>query len=251
MVAPPDESRIAESSQKGPESGWLGLLGGGEFSFGETEEADRVWIEKAAPGPIAFVPAASGSVDYGRHFAEYLAARFRREVELVPIYRPRDARRGRNAERLAACPAVYLGGGIADQLVETLAGSAAFDVLVEKLRTGGVVVAIGAAAQACGEFYRGLRGGRPVAGLGLIPGVAIEANFDPGHDRRLRTLVGAGGAERGIGISSGAALLLGPGGRFEAVGDVFALADPDADLVPLVEETPGAEAGPAGPPASC
>ena len=27
-------------------NGWLALLGGGEFTFGETEEADRVWLEK-------------------------------------------------------------------------------------------------------------------------------------------------------------------------------------------------------------
>jgi cyanophycinase-like exopeptidase len=217
--------------------GWLALLGGGEFSFGETEEADRAWLELVPPGPIGFVPAASGSLDYGRHFAGYLAERFDRELELVPIYRPRDARRGRNAERLAACAAVYLGGGIADQLVEALAGSPALAALEEKLRSGGVVAAIGAAAQACGERFRSLRGGRPEPGLGLLPQVAVEANFDPAHDRRLRTLLAAEGVERALGIPAGAALLIGPEGRFEAVGDVFALAGAEADLVPLVGES--------------
>jgi len=221
--------------------GWLALVGGGEFSFGETEEADRAWLEKAPPGAIGFVPAASGSLDYGRHFAAYLAERFDRELEVVPIYRPRDARRGRNAERLAACAAIYLGGGVADQLVEALAGSPALAVLAERLRSGGVVAAIGAAAQACGERYRGLRGGRPEPGLGLLPGVAIEANFDPAHDRRLRALLASGEVERGLGVPAGAALLVGPDGRFEAVGDVFALAGPEADLVPLLGEPPAAE----------
>ena len=42
--------------------GWLALLGGGEFTFGETEEADRAWLERCPAGPIGFLPAASGSI---------------------------------------------------------------------------------------------------------------------------------------------------------------------------------------------
>ena len=220
--------------------GWLALLGGGEFTFGETLEADRAWIEKAGGGTIGFLPAASGSLDYGRHFESYLGEQFGRAVELVPVYRPRDARRVRNAERVRACAAVYLGGGIADQLVDTLADSPVLDELRDKLRSGGVVAAIGAAAQACGSVYRTLRGGRAEAGLGLATELAVEPNFDPGHDRRLRQLVGIPGAGRGIGIPAGCALLVGPGGVFEAVGDVFALGAADADLVPLVGLVRGA-----------
>jgi hypothetical protein len=232
-----DTASEIEVTQPSP-SGWLVLIGGGEFSFGETEEADQAWLDKCPPGPIGFVPAASGSLDYSRHFGDYLAQRFGRQLELLPIYRLRDGRRGRNAERIAACAAVYLGGGVADQLVEALAATPALAALAEKIRGGGVVAAIGAAAQACGELYRGLRGGRSEPGLALLPGVAIEANFDPGHDRRLRTLLAAGDdVERGLGVPAGAALMVGADGRFEAVGDVFALGGPDADLVPLVEES--------------
>lgn len=236
----PKAERVAEPAGAATPGGWLALLGGGEFSFGETEDADRAWLEKAPPGPIGFVPAASGSLDYGRHFADYLGERFGRELELLPIYRVRDGRRGRNAERIAACAAVYLGGGVADHLVDALADSPALAALAAKLASGGVVVAIGAAAQACGELYRGLRGGRPEPGLGLLARVAVETNFDPAHDRRLRALLAAGGVERALGIPSGAALLVGPAGRFEAVGDVFALGGPEADLVPLVGEAPQA-----------
>lgn len=219
-------------------SGWLALIGGGEFSFGETEEADRAWLEKAPAGPIGFVPAASGSLDYGRHFGDYLASRFGREVELIPIYRPRDGRRLRNAERIAGCAAVYLGGGVADQLVDALRGTPSAVALREKIGSGGVVAAIGAAAQACGEAFRGLRGGRVEPGLALVPGIAVEPNFDPAHDRRLRELLGvAESVDRGLGIPSGAALLIGPGGEFEAIGDIFALAAPESDLVPLVGES--------------
>jgi cyanophycinase-like exopeptidase len=216
--------------------GGLVLIGGGEFSFGETEEADRLWLEHAPAGPIGFVPAASGSADYARHFADYLREGFAREVELVPIYRERDARRGRNAERLEACAAVYLGGGVADHLVEVLVDSPALEALRVKIASGGLVVAIAAAAQACGAVIRSLQAGRPAPGLGLLPGLAVEPNFDPGHDRRLRALIAAGPGLRALGIAAGAAVRIGPDGAFEATGDVFTLAGAEADLVPIVGE---------------
>ena len=59
-----------------PGKGWLVLIGGGEFSFGETLGVDQVWLEKVPEGPIGFLPTASGSTDYGHHFAEYLSASF-------------------------------------------------------------------------------------------------------------------------------------------------------------------------------
>jgi cyanophycinase-like exopeptidase len=216
--------------------GWLVLLGGGEFSFGETEEADRVWLEKTPKGVVGFVPAASGSVDYGRHFTAYLGQHFGREVEVIPVYRDRDARRSKNCDRIRDVAAVYLGGGVADHLLEAFDASPAAEALAAKLAAGGVVVAIAAAAQACGVAVRNVSGTKVLPGLGLLPGAVVETNFDPAHDRRLRQLLEQTAAPRGIGIPAGAALLVGPGGSFEAVGDVFALGGADADLVPMAGE---------------
>jgi cyanophycinase-like exopeptidase len=213
-----------------PGAGWLALLGGGEFSFGETLDADRAWLAKAPPGPIGFVPAASGSSDYGGHLAEYFEGSFGRAVETIPIYRPRDARRGRNAERIAAVAAVYLGGGVTDHLLEALAGSPAAEALAGKLRDGGVVAAIAAAAQCAGRVARSIFGGGAVPGLGWLPDAAVEPNFDPGHDRRLRKLMAAPGVEVGLGIPAGAALLLGPEGAVEVAGTAFRLRGADGDL---------------------
>lgn len=218
-------------------NGWLALLGGGEFTFGETEEADRAWLERCPPGPVGFLPAASGSIDYGKHFTVYMKEAFEREVEIVPIYRDRDARRGRNCERIRDCAAVYLGGGVSDQLIEALADSPALVALREKLASGGLVVAIAAAAQACGTQVRSVFGGRLIPGLGLLPGAVVETNFDPGHDRRLRQLLEGTAETFGLGIPAEGAILLGPEGIFEAVGTVFRLAGPEADLEPLVDET--------------
>jgi cyanophycinase-like exopeptidase len=214
-------------------SGLLALLGGGEFSFGETLDADRAWLERAPPGPVGFVPAASGSADYPRHFADYLESTSGRAVETIPIYRERDGRRARNADRIRACAAVYLGGGVADHLLDALPPGLCRAALAEKPRAGGVVVAIAAAAQACGARCRSVFAGRPLDGLGLAPRLAIETNFDPAHDRRLRRLLADSPGLQGVGLAAGSALLLAPDGSFEAVGSVFTLAEPEADLVPL------------------
>lgn len=216
-----------------PGGGWLALVGGGEFSFGETEEADAAWLGKTPPGRIGFVPAASGSEEYPQHFAAYLKDAFEREVETLPIYRPRDARRGRNAERIAACAAVYLGGGVADHLIDTLTETPALAALGAHLAGGGVVVAIAAAAQALGASTRSIAAGRAIPGLGWLPGGVVEANFDPDHDRRLRVLLKSSGAEWAVGVPSEGALLLGPDGAVETVGPVFLLGSPEGEIEEL------------------
>ncbi len=213
-------------------AGWLALLGGGEFSFGETLEVDHVWIERAPEGPIGFLPTASGSVDYAQHFASYLDEEFDRELEVIPIYRPRDARRQRNLDRIASAPAIYLGGGVADNLLEVLTDAPARESLADRLRAGGLVVAIAAAAQALAATVRALRGGA-LPGLGWLPGTAIETNFTPAHDRRLRELLAAPGIDVGLGLSAGSGVLLGPAGECEIVGTVFRIDGADGDIEPL------------------
>ena len=218
-----------------PGEGWLALLGGGEFSFGDTLDADEVWLEKTPPGPIGFLPAASGSNDYARHFGDYMKGQFDRLVEIVPIYRSRDARRGRNAERILEVPAVYLGGGVTDHLLDALADSPAAAALTKKIEIGGVVVAIAAAAQIAGVLARSFAPGRTLPGFGWLPGGVVEPNFDPGHDRRLRKLLGVPGVEWGLGIPGGSAVLLGPDGVMDVIGTVFYLEGADGDLEVLGE----------------
>lgn len=217
-----------------PGNGWLVLLGGGEFSFGDTVDADFVWLDKVPPGPIGFIPAASGSDDYARHFAEYMREQFDRELEVIPIYRPRDGRRGRNAERIAAVPAVYIGGGVTDHLMEAIAGTPAAEALARKLDDG-VVVTIAAAAQAAGRWARSFVPGKTLPGFGWLPEGVVEPNFDPGHDRRLRKLLAAEGVRWGLGIPAESAILLGPGGVMEVAGTAFRVVGANGDLEVLGE----------------
>lgn len=213
-----------------PGNGWLVLLGGGEFSFGDTVDADFVWLDKVPPGPIGFIPAASGSNDYPKHFGEYMRDQFDRELEIIPIYRPRDGRRGRNAERIAEVPAVYIGGGVTDHLLEAIVETPAADALARKLREGGVVVAIAAAAQAAGRWAKSFAPGKSLPGFGWLPEGVVEPNFDPGHDRRLRRLLAAEGVRWGLGIPAESAILLGPEGAMEVVGTAFRVVGANGDL---------------------
>jgi len=244
-------SRLAVRRPAG--GGWLVLVGGGEFSFGETLDADAAWLEvsdagggdeagaaaataAAGGGHVGFIPAASGSVDYGHHFADYLEGELGAVVEVIPVYRARDARRGRNLERIAESAAVYLGGGVADHLLEAIAGEPAADALLERLRSGGTVVAIAAAAQALGVWARSIRVGEHVPGLGWLPGGVVEPNFDPGHDRRLRQLMAQPGVSWGLGLPAGSAVLLGPDDAVEVVGTVYALQAADGTLQAFGDE---------------
>ena len=223
-----------------PGDGWLALLGGGEFSFGETLDADRAWLDKTPPGPIGFLPAASGSIEYPQHLGTYLRETFDREVETLPIYRPRDARRGRNAERIGEVAAVYVGGGAPEQLLEAVAGTPVEEALRARLAAGGTVAAIAGSAQCLGVVARSV-GGKTLAGLGWLADGVVDPNFDPEHDRRLRQLLRQPGVRWGVGIPAGAALLLGPAGAFEVVDAVYLLTAPDGDYALLEEEESGGD----------
>ncbi|HEX2122657.1 MAG TPA: hypothetical protein VHL59_13540, partial [Thermoanaerobaculia bacterium] len=81
----------------------LALIGGGEFSFGETRAIDELLLARmpADRRTIAFLPTASGSAEYAVHLGDY----FRKldpsvEVVNVPIYRGRDGRRPKNVSAI-------------------------------------------------------------------------------------------------------------------------------------------------------
>ena len=187
---------------------------------------------------VHFLPTASGSTEYGEFFTAYLKAGFDRPVDVVPIYRRRDARRARNLDRLDAASAIYLGGGVTDHILESVAGEPALEHLRKKLTDGGVVVAIAAAAQAFGVAARSIFGGNIVSGFGWLAGGVVEPNFDPGHDRRLRELLRAPGVSWGLGIPAGSAVLLGPDEKIETVGTVFGVEGADGDLTILAPTEP-------------
>src|SRR5207244_8851436 len=110
----------------------LVLIGGGEFSFGETREIDEYLVREmpADRRTVAFIPAASGSAEYATHLGSYFK-QIDPSIETinVPTYRPRDARRQKNLNTLLGAGMIYLGGGVTHNLLGAIPESAFYVAL--------------------------------------------------------------------------------------------------------------------------
>ncbi|HEX7807433.1 MAG TPA: Type 1 glutamine amidotransferase-like domain-containing protein [Thermoanaerobaculia bacterium] len=199
----------------------LMLIGGGEFSFGETRELDELWLSRMLPErrTVAFLPTASGSAEYAVHFGNYLRTIDPSvEVVNVPIYRGRDNRRQKNLNTILSAGAIYLGGGVTNNLLSTLRESAAEIALRDASTNAAVVVAIGAAASSFGTHALDSRGDSALPGLGWLAGTVIDTAFDPQNDTGLRRLMSLPDVSLGLGIPTRTALVIGNDGSAEIAG---------------------------------
>ncbi|HET7710365.1 MAG TPA: Type 1 glutamine amidotransferase-like domain-containing protein [Thermoanaerobaculia bacterium] len=200
----------------------LVLIGGGEFSFGETRAIDEMLIARMPKDrrTIAFLPTASGSAEYATHIGNYF-----RSIDPtvntinVPIYRGRDSRRQRNLDQILSAGMIYLGGGVTNNLLATIRESPADLALRDAAANGAVVAAIGAAASSFGTYARDMaRSGGALPALGWLEATAVDTAFRPEDDVPLRRLMSIPEIELGLGIPAGAALAVSGGGRTEIVG---------------------------------
>ena len=200
----------------------LVLIGGGEFSFGETREIDEFLVRSmpADRRTVAFIPAASGSAEYAGHFGKYLhGIDATVETVNVPIYRGRDSRRQKNLTQLLSAGMIYLGGGVTNNLLAVLRESAADIAMREAAANGTVIAAIGAAASCFGMAARDMHGiAASLAGLGWIANTVIDTAFDPDNDANLRRLMSVPDTQLGIGIPAGTALAIHADGSTEIAG---------------------------------
>jgi cyanophycinase-like exopeptidase len=200
----------------------LALIGGGEFSFGETREIDQYLLAQMPVGrrTVAFLPTASGSAEYASHFGAYLRGLDPGvEVVNVPIYRGRDARRAKSLAQIAAAGMVYLGGGVTNNLVETLRESPAELAIRDAAAGGAVIAAIGAAASCFGIAGRSMRGVGTIRGLGWLEATAVDTGFSPDNDDALRRLMSIAEVRLGVGIPAQTAIIVRKDGNTEIVGD--------------------------------
>jgi cyanophycinase-like exopeptidase len=195
----------------------LALIGGGEFSFGETREIDELLLQRMPRErrTIAFLPTASGSAEYATHFGDYVRKLDPSvSVANVPIYRGRDNRRQKNLDAILSAGMIYLGGGVLAQLLSTLRESPADIAMRDAAANGAVVAAIGAAASSFGSYA-----GNANPGLRWLEGTAIDTGFDPQNDLALRRLMSLPDVTLGLGIPAKTALVIGSDGTAEIVGD--------------------------------
>jgi len=200
----------------------LALIGGGEFSFGETREIDELLLARmpADRRSIAFLPTASGSAEYAVHLGEY----FRKldpsvEVINVPIYRGRDARRPKNLNAILGAGMVYLGGGVTNNLLATIRESPVDIAMRDAAESGAVIAAIGAAASCFGIHARDMRGGTALPALGWLVNTVVDTGFDPQDDVALRRLMSLPGVQLGLGIPPKTALLVDGNGNGVIAGE--------------------------------
>jgi cyanophycinase-like exopeptidase len=194
----------------------LVLIGGGEFSFGETAAVDEFLVAQLGPNrTIAFLPTASGSAEYAVHLgAHFKTLDPRIETINVPIYRGRDNRRQKNLDQILGAGMIYAGGGLVSHLLATIRESPAELALRDAAAGGAIVAAIGASASAFGSY---VRDGRPA--LGWLDGTVIEPAFDPTNDTSLRRLMSLPDVRLGLGIPAGTALAVRSDGTADVVGE--------------------------------
>jgi cyanophycinase-like exopeptidase len=201
----------------------LVLIGGGEFSFGETRAIDEALVARMPAGNhrVAFLPTASGSTEYANQFGTYLRQIDPAlEVVSVPIYRGRDNRRMKNLDAIANAGMVYVGGGVTNQLLAGLRGSPAEEALRDAASRGAVIAAIGAAAASFGAHARDMNGtASALQGFGWLEGTVIDSPFTPENDTMLRRLMSIPDARLGLGIPAGTALAIAADGTTELLGE--------------------------------
>jgi cyanophycinase-like exopeptidase len=200
----------------------LVLIGGGEFSFGETREIDEFLVRNMPSDrrTIAFLPTASGSAEYAIHLGNYF-----RQMDAslqtinVPIYRGRDNRRQKNLNTILSAGLIYLGGGVTNNLLVTIRESPAEAALREAAATGTMIAAIGAAAACFGAFARDMHGSTSaLPALGWLANTVIETSFDASNDAMLRRLMSVPGTQLGLGIPPRTAVVVHGDGSTEVIG---------------------------------
>ena len=198
----------------------LVLIGGGEFSFGETREIDEFLL--AARGErkqIAFLPTASGSNEYATHIGKYFSEIDpSSETQNVPVYRGRDNRRQKNLNTILEAGLLYVGGGVASRLIETVRESPAELAMRDAAARGTVIAAMGASAASLGLHTWDGRGGTMPA-LGWLAGTVIEPAFNPADDTHLRRLMSLPDVSLGIGIPPSTALAVRGDGSTQVIGE--------------------------------
>jgi cyanophycinase-like exopeptidase len=198
----------------------LVLIGGGEFSFGETREIDEFLVRQMERKTIAFLPTASASAEYATHLGKY----FKQldpaiETINVPIYRGRDVRRARSLNQLRSAGMIYIGGGVTNTFLSTLRGSPAEEAMREAAANGTVIAAIGAAAASFGTHARDMHSpAAALPALGWIAQTVIETAFDPQDDTMLRRLMSLPDVKIGVGIPPKTAIAVDSGGNATLLG---------------------------------
>src|SRR5574341_118269 len=153
--------------------GYLLLEGGAEFGGG-MREPDLKAMELAGGfnAPVRIIPTAAApdnnhqrAGNNGIRWFQDLGAK---DVLSVPLIDKPSANDREIAKSLRNAKLIYMLGGFTSYLAKTLAGSAAWNAVLEAYQAGAVVAGSSAGAMAMCEFYYDLNQGQVVRGLNLV-----------------------------------------------------------------------------------
>ena len=212
----------------------VALHGGGEYVTGDERAMDALVAAGAAAtraaagdvGPlrVVLVPTAAA-----RHRPELAAATGRRafeaaaaragllvEVGVASVLDGRSAADPGNVTRLETAHVIHLPGGDPDLLPAVLRGTPAWAAILRAYAAGACVAGASAGAMALAERLWTRDG--PVAGLGLVPGVAVLPHFDPGRAAAWRSVVDPDGRLTWLGLEERTLVIGRPGGIWTVAG---------------------------------
>jgi cyanophycinase len=121
-----------------------------------------------------------------------------------------------NAARLEAAHVIHIPGGDPDLLPAVLRGTPAWAAILRAHAAGACLAGASAGAMALAERLWTRDG--PVAGLGLVPGVAVLPHFDPGRAAAWRAVVDPDGRLTWLGLDERTLVIGRPGGTWTVAG---------------------------------
>jgi cyanophycinase len=154
--------------------GYLLLEGGAEFG-GRMRDPDLQAIELAGgfDAPIRIIPtAAAPDNNYqraGNNGIRWFQELGAKDVISLPLTDKASANDAHIGTFLREAKLIYMLGGFAGYLGETLKGSTAWEAVLEAYRAGAVVAGSSAGAMVMCEFYYDSNRGQVMDGLNLVP----------------------------------------------------------------------------------
>lgn len=204
-------------------SGYLALVGGGEFADGCTFDAGL--IEGSGASEVLIVPTGA-AYEFPQELVEQGISWFDRlgvPARGLDLLRRTDASDPALVAQLAASRFTYLVGGSPMHLRSVLKDSPAWEALVGAFHAGGVLAGSSAGASVLCDPMVDPRGGAYTLGLGLVRGLAIIPAHDTwSEDAAHRTLRMSPPDLVVAGVDSATALIRDPSGewRVEGAGQV-------------------------------
>jgi cyanophycinase-like exopeptidase len=168
-------------------SGAIALVGSGEYLPAMAELEGALLADAVAQGkPHHYLQLATAagqegekSLAYWRDLGAAQGERIGVRTTFLPVFTREHANDPAFAAQIEGAGLIYLSGGNPHHLASTLVGSLVGEAIMQHARSGGALAGCSAGAMVLGTTVPAfrLRGGAPIAGFNLLPGVQVIPHF--------------------------------------------------------------------------